>query len=169
MADSFARAVSEIMSTTNGSTSDCLGSVVTFGKYRRTRIVALRQVMRDALTVTTLYVLSVWLLLAIFGHQIAALFGASPGATDLIVFFCRYGSFAWALNALFFVSIAVFNNLGYATYSTVIGWLRDCPRASSMSTHLTPSSSHSDRNAATRSALSASTVRCASNVPRNAR
>ncbi|MGE8633693.1 MAG: MATE family protein, partial [Achromobacter piechaudii] len=37
---------------------------------------------------------------------------------------CRYGSFAWALNSLFFVAIAVFNNLGYAAYSTMIGWLR---------------------------------------------
>lgn len=39
--------VTEILSTTNGSTSDCLGSVTTFGKYRRARITALRQVMRE--------------------------------------------------------------------------------------------------------------------------
>jgi type IV pilus assembly protein PilY1 len=43
-ADSYA---SEIISTSNGSTSDCLGSVVTYGKYRRTRITALRQTMRE--------------------------------------------------------------------------------------------------------------------------
>jgi type IV pilus assembly protein PilY1 len=39
--------VTEILSTTNGQTSDCLGSVVTFGLYKRARITALRQVMRE--------------------------------------------------------------------------------------------------------------------------
>jgi type IV pilus assembly protein PilY1 len=43
-ADAYAN---EIIDTANGTTSDCLGSVTTFGKYRRTRIVALRQVMRE--------------------------------------------------------------------------------------------------------------------------
>jgi Na+-driven multidrug efflux pump len=40
------------------------------------------------------------------------------------VFFCRYGSFAWALNSLYFVAISAFNNLGHATWSTAFSWLR---------------------------------------------
>ncbi|MGE8656172.1 MAG: hypothetical protein ACN6O8_05415 [Achromobacter sp.] len=38
--------------------------------------------------------------------------------------FCRYASFLWALNSVFFVSVAVFNNLGHAAYATAVGWLR---------------------------------------------
>lgn len=64
------------------------------------------------------------IVLALLAPWMPDLFQVTGPGRDLIVFFCRYGSFAWALNSLFFVSISVFNNLGYATYSTVIGWLR---------------------------------------------
>ena len=62
--------------------------------------------------------------LAVLAPWVPDVFQVTGPGRDLIIFFCRYGSFAWAVNSLFFVSIAVFNNLGYATYSTVIGWLR---------------------------------------------
>ncbi|MGH8815353.1 MAG: MATE family efflux transporter [Achromobacter pestifer] len=63
-------------------------------------------------------------LLALVAPWVPDVFQVTGPGRDLIIAFCRYGSFAWALNSLFFVSIAVFNNLGYAAYSTVIGWLR---------------------------------------------
>ncbi|WP_447990130.1 MATE family efflux transporter [Achromobacter spanius] len=62
--------------------------------------------------------------LALAAPWVADMFQVAGPGRDLIIFFCRFGSFAWAVNSLFFVAIAVFNNLGYATYSTVIGWLR---------------------------------------------
>lgn len=71
-----------------------------------------------------LYGFSAALVLAVLAPWMPDLFQVTGPGRDLIIFFCRYGSFAWALNSLFFVSIAVFNNLGYATYSTAIGWLR---------------------------------------------
>ncbi|MFD4839327.1 MATE family efflux transporter [Achromobacter sp. NPDC058515] len=71
-----------------------------------------------------LYGFSAAVLLALLAPWMPDLFQVTGPGRDLIIFFCRYGSFAWALNSLFFVSIAVFNNLGYATYSTAIGWLR---------------------------------------------
>jgi len=64
------------------------------------------------------------IVLAVLAPWVPDVFQVTGPGRDLIIFFCRYGSFAWAVNSLFFVSIAVFNNLGYATYSTVIGWLR---------------------------------------------
>jgi Na+-driven multidrug efflux pump len=71
-----------------------------------------------------LYGFSIAALLAVLAPWIADAFRMAGPGRDLVVFFCRYGSFAWALNSLYFVAIAVFNNLGYATYSTAIGWLR---------------------------------------------
>jgi len=71
-----------------------------------------------------LYGFGAAIVLAVLAPWIPDIFQVTGPGRDLIVFFCRYGSFAWALNSLFFVSISVFNNLGYATYSTVIGWLR---------------------------------------------
>ncbi|SSW73784.1 hypothetical protein AVE30378_06131 [Achromobacter veterisilvae] len=71
-----------------------------------------------------LYGFSAAALLALLAPWIADAFQVAGPGRDLVVFFCRYGSFAWALNSLYFVAIAVFNNLGYATYSTAIGWLR---------------------------------------------
>lgn len=71
-----------------------------------------------------MYGFSVAVLLALLAPWMPDVFQVTGPGRDLIVFFCRYGSFAWALNSLYFVAIAVFNNLGYATYSTAIGWLR---------------------------------------------
>ncbi|WP_088141496.1 MATE family efflux transporter [Achromobacter xylosoxidans] len=71
-----------------------------------------------------MYGFGVAVLLALLAPWMPDLFQVTGPGRDLIVFFCRYGSFAWALNSLYFVAIAVFNNLGYAAYSTAIGWLR---------------------------------------------
>ncbi|WP_312428768.1 MATE family efflux transporter [Achromobacter sp.] len=71
-----------------------------------------------------LYGFSAAIVLAVLAPWMPDVFRVTGPGRDLIVFFCRVGSFAWALNSLFFVAISVFNNLGYATYSTAIGWLR---------------------------------------------
>lgn len=84
--------------------------------------------VQDAARLTTrwslMYGFSVAAVLAVLAPWMPDVFQVTGPGRDLIIFFCRYGSFAWALNSLYFVAIAVFNNLGYATYSTVIGWLR---------------------------------------------
>ena len=103
----------------SGAVGPILGQ--NFGASRFDR---LRQVMRDALMVTTIYVLTVWLLLAIFANQIAALFGASPGATDLIVFFCLLAAGSFLFNGSLFVANAAFNNLGFPGYATLFNWGR---------------------------------------------
>lgn len=64
------------------------------------------------------------ILLALLAPWIADLFQVSGPGRELVMVFCRYASFIWALNSVFFVSVAVFNNLGYASYATAVGWLR---------------------------------------------
>lgn len=102
-----------------GAIGPILGQNLGAGQWDR-----VRQTAGLAARWALLYGFSAAVGLAIVAPWMPDIFRVTGPGRDLIVFFCRYGSFAWALNALFFVSIAVFNNLGYATYSTVIGWLR---------------------------------------------
>ena len=74
--------------------------------------------MRDSLTVTIVYVLAVWALLALFAGPIASLFGATGLARELIVFFCLFVASCFLFDGAIFVSSAAFNNLGYPAYST---------------------------------------------------
>jgi putative MATE family efflux protein len=80
--------------------------------------------IRDSLIVTVVWVLGVWALLAVFHPQIAALFGATGEAARLIAFFCLYAAGSFLFNGALFVANACFNNLGYATYSTLFNWGR---------------------------------------------
>jgi putative MATE family efflux protein len=84
----------------------------------------LEQTMRDALIFTTLYVLVVWGLLALFSGQIAGLFGARGEARDLVIFFCTFASASFLFNGALFVSNAAFNNLGFAFYAAILNWGR---------------------------------------------
>ena len=69
--------------------SGAVGPIIgqNFGARRFDR---LKSTMRDSLTVTIVYVLAVWALLALFAGPIAALFGATGMARELIVFFCLF-------------------------------------------------------------------------------
>ncbi|MGE3370496.1 MAG: MATE family efflux transporter [Rhizobiaceae bacterium] len=84
----------------------------------------LRDVMRDSLMVTVVYVLAVWAMLALFAHPIADAFGATEQARDIVVFFCHFAAGSFLFNGAIFVSSAAFNNLGYPTYSTIFNWGR---------------------------------------------
>ena len=45
-------------------------------------------------------------------------------ARELIIFFCLFVAASFLFDGAIFVSSAAFNNLGYATYSTVFNWGR---------------------------------------------
>ncbi len=92
--------------------------------YGARRYDRLNDALRDALLFTLLYVLAVWALLAIFAGPIADLFGATGEARALVVFFCTIAAGSFLFNGALFVANAAFNNLGYATYSTVLNWGR---------------------------------------------
>ncbi|QKV20649.1 MATE family efflux transporter [Oricola thermophila] len=84
----------------------------------------LYQTMRDALIFTTIYVLAIWGLLALFSGGIADLFRAQGEARELVVFFCLFASASFLFNGALFVANSAFNNLGYAFYSTILNWGR---------------------------------------------
>jgi Na+-driven multidrug efflux pump len=83
-----------------------------------------RGMLRDALVFTSLYTLAVWAVLFVLRGEIVALFGAEGDASSLVRFFCEWiaGSFLFAGGLL--VANAAFNNLGFATYSTLFNWGR---------------------------------------------
>lgn len=81
-------------------------------------------VLRDSLILTLIYVTAVWLVIAVLSTEIADLFGATGAAKELVVFFCIFAAGSFLFNGALFVANAVFNNLGYATYSTVFNWGR---------------------------------------------
>lgn len=103
--------------------SGAIGPIIgqNFGARRFDRLTS---TMRDGLTVTIVYVLAVWALLALFSGPIAALFGATGQARDLVVFFCLFVAGGFLFDGAIFVSSAAFNNLGYPVYSTVFNWGR---------------------------------------------
>jgi Na+-driven multidrug efflux pump len=84
----------------------------------------IRATLRDAMIFILVYVLAVWALLALFAGQIAALFGATGEARDLILFFCHFAAASFVFNGALFVAQAAFNNLGFPGYSTLFNWGR---------------------------------------------
>lgn len=103
----------------SGAVGPILGQNYGAGLYDR-----LNRTMRDALIFVMVYCLAVWLLLALFAEPLASLFGARAEAFDLVVFFCLFVAGSFLFNGTLFVANAAFNNLGFATYSTVFNWGR---------------------------------------------
>lgn len=83
-----------------------------------------RSTIRDSLKVTIVYVLIIWLLMALFRHSIAEWFNIAKQAQELIIFFCVFVSASFLFNGALFVANAAFNNLGFALYSTLLNWGR---------------------------------------------
>lgn len=83
-----------------------------------------RQTLTDSLVFLTLYGIAVWLILLMLSGPIIAAFGATGQAAGVIGFFCTTASLMWAFNGAVFVGNAVFNNLGFPTYSTMLNWGR---------------------------------------------
>lgn len=92
--------------------------------YGARRYDRLQSTMRDSLTFIILYVLAVWALLAISSGGIASLFGAKGEARELVIFFCLFAAGSFLFNGALFTANAAFNNLGFATWSTLFNWGR---------------------------------------------
>lgn len=102
-----------------GAIGPILGQNLGAGQWER-----VRRTVRITAGLALAYGVGVAVLLALLAPWIADLFRVTGPGRELVLAFCRYASFMWALNSLFFVSVAVFNNLGHATYATAVGWLR---------------------------------------------
>ncbi len=103
--------------------SGAIGPIIgqNFGAQRFDRVTS---TVRDALLVTLVYALTVWILMALGSNRIADLFQAHGLARELIVFFCIYVAGSFLFNGALFVANAAFNNLGFAFYSTALNWGR---------------------------------------------
>ena len=84
----------------------------------------LRTTMMDSLKVVVVYVLSVWLLMALFSSAIADAFGATGEGREVIIFFCQFVAASFVFNGALYVANAAFNNLGFVLYSTTLNWSR---------------------------------------------
>lgn len=83
-----------------------------------------REAIRRSLTVTAVFTLVAWVLLAIFAVPLASTFRITGEAADLVILFCRVLAPLFVFMGALFISNAVFNTLGYAHYSSVLNWLR---------------------------------------------
>ncbi|MCC0030977.1 MAG: MATE family efflux transporter [Brucellaceae bacterium] len=92
--------------------------------YGAQRFDRVSQTLRDSLKFTLFYVLGAWALLALGHNGIATLFDADETARELIAFFCLFAAGSFLFNGALFVANAAFNNLGYATYATMMNWGR---------------------------------------------
>ena len=103
----------------SGAIGPILGQNFGAGNFDR-----VRQTMNDSFKVVIVYVLAVWLLLALFRNQISDLFGAEGVTRDFIGFYCLFVAGSFLFNGMLFVANAAFNNLGFPLYSTIANWGR---------------------------------------------
>jgi Na+-driven multidrug efflux pump len=84
----------------------------------------MKQILKDALNFTIVYVASVWLILYLVRVPITDAFHAQGLTAELVQFFCQLAGPIWFFVGLVFVSNASFNNLGYPLLSTFFNWGR---------------------------------------------
>ncbi|MEO0496185.1 MAG: MATE family efflux transporter [Pseudomonadota bacterium] len=103
--------------------SGAVGPIIgqNYGAGNRPRILA---ALRDGMIFTMVYVLAVWLILALLREHIATAFDTTGQARELVELFCLVVAGTFFFNGALFVANAAFNNLGYAFYSTLFNWGR---------------------------------------------
>ena len=103
----------------SGSIGPILGQNWGAGRFDR-----MRGVLVQGALVTALYIVLVWLVLALTRGPLARAFELTGVAADLFGFFCLVAGPVWFFNGLLFLSNAAFNNLGFPFLSTLLNWGR---------------------------------------------
>ena len=103
--------------------SSALGPIIgqNFGARKFGRV---RHTLQICLMLTTCYVFAIWGVLVLSSSMIASLFNLPEKAAEFLSFYCQFGVVLWIFLSMLFVANAAFNNLGYATYSTLFNWGR---------------------------------------------
>jgi putative MATE family efflux protein len=83
-----------------------------------------RKTLSDSTIFTAVYVVIVWGLLYLGTGAISAAFHASGPVADMIAFYCLWAAPTFIFTGALFVANAAFNNLGFASYSTLFNWGR---------------------------------------------
>lgn len=101
----------------SGAVGPIIGQNYGAGKFDR-----VKRTVTDSLLVTLAYTVLVWLIVFLMRDIIIAGFNAHGETAALIAFFIEIVIASFVFNGAMFVANAAFNNLGYATYSTVLNW-----------------------------------------------
>lgn len=101
--------------------SGSLGPIIgqNFGAKRFDRI---GQALFDAMKLTIVYVIAIWIVLLLGKGLIVTLFNAEAAAAELIFLFCSWISLSFIFNGATFATNAAFNNLGRAHYATLFNF-----------------------------------------------
>lgn len=104
----------------SGAIGGIIGQNYGAKKYDRVRSAYL-----DSVVFSTVYVLLVWIVLALLNTTLLEVFDTSEGAGAIVSAFNYFvaGSFIFA--GILYVSNASFNNLGRPIYSTISNWIKD--------------------------------------------
>ncbi len=103
----------------SGAVGPIVGQNAGAGNYAR-----VRSTLRDALLFNLVYVLFVWLLLALCAEGIVAAFSASEQAAELILFYTYFLAGTFVFNGLLFTANASFNNLNHPHWATFFNFGR---------------------------------------------
>lgn len=101
--------------------SGAVGPIVgqNFGAHKYDRV---SRTLSDSVMFSLAYVAVISIVLFIFRHEIPSLFSLSGSSYTLVVFFCTWIVFTFFFNGIQFIGNAVFNNLGFAKYSTIFNF-----------------------------------------------
>ncbi|ALK10828.1 MATE family efflux transporter [Blastochloris viridis] len=83
-----------------------------------------RRALADSLMLVTVYVLVIWVVLALLRWPVAHMFGLSEPAAALAAFYALWLTGLFVFNGALFVANAAFNNLGFPVLSMVFNWGR---------------------------------------------
>ncbi len=83
-----------------------------------------RQSLRDAYLFATVYILAISFVIFLLQDILVTTFSATGNAALIVRFFCTFIAVSFLFNAFLFIANASFNNLGKATYSTLLNWGR---------------------------------------------
>lgn len=83
-----------------------------------------RKTLADSTLFTAIYVVAIWLLLFLGTDAINWAFQATGRVAEMIAFYCLWAAPTFIFTGALFVANAAFNNLGFASYSTLFNWGR---------------------------------------------
>ncbi|MCM5553048.1 MATE family efflux transporter [Pleomorphomonas sp. NRK KF1] len=83
-----------------------------------------RKTLADSTLFTAIYVAAIWLVLFLGTDAINWAFQATGRVAEMIAFYCLWAAPTFIFTGALFVANAAFNNLGFASYSTLFNWGR---------------------------------------------
>lgn len=101
--------------------SGAVGPIVgqNFGAAKFDRVT---RTLSDSVLFAFVYVLLISIVLFLLRNKLPAWFSLSEGSSALVVFFCTWIALTFFFNGMQFVGNAMFNNLGFAQYSTLLNF-----------------------------------------------